>query len=108
MKLRANHEAFVRHRVPIKPFISVKAFCMFSLFYPLLLLLHDIHCFTNGNGRYFRLMADLIMEKLYRKTFFTWGNADLVKANETKDTYIKAVRKVDIYDVRPLISFANS
>ena len=26
----------------------------------------SIHCFANGNGRHSRLMADLIMEKLYK------------------------------------------
>jgi Fic-DOC domain mobile mystery protein B len=31
----------------------------------------SIHCFANGNGRHSRLMSDLIMEKLYNKTFFS-------------------------------------
>lgn len=33
----------------------------------------SIHCFSNGNGRHSRLMADLIIQKLYRLPVFTWG-----------------------------------
>ena len=68
----------------------------------------SIHCFANGNGRHSRLMADLIMEKLYNCEFFSWGSANLVKATETRSNYIKAVRKADNNDIEPLISFAKS
>ncbi len=68
----------------------------------------SIHCFANGNGRHSRLMADLIMEKLYDSNFFSWGSANLVKATETRSNYIKAVRKADNNDIEPLISFAKS
>lgn len=68
----------------------------------------SIHCFANGNGRHSRLMADLIMEKLYNKTFFSWGSTNLVKATETRSNYIKAVKKADEYEMLPLIAFAKS
>jgi Fic-DOC domain mobile mystery protein B len=68
----------------------------------------SIHCFANGNGRHSRLMADLIMEKLYNKTFFSWGSTNLVKANETRTNYIKAVKKADQHDMLPLLAFAKS
>ena len=68
----------------------------------------SIHCFANGNGRHSRLMADLIMEKLYDSTFFSWGSSNLVKATETRSNYIQAVRKADNNDIEPLISFAKS
>lgn len=68
----------------------------------------SINCFANGNGRHTRLMADLIMEKLYNCEFFSWGSANLVKATETRSNYIKAVRKADNNDIEPLISFAKS
>ena len=68
----------------------------------------SINCFANGNGRHSRLMADLIMEKLYNCEFFSWGSANLVKATETRSNYIKAVRKADNNDIEPLISFAKS
>jgi Fic-DOC domain mobile mystery protein B len=68
----------------------------------------SIHCFANGNGRHSRLIADLIMEKLYNNKFFSWGSANLVKANETRNDYIQAVRKADKNDIQPLIAFAKS
>ncbi len=68
----------------------------------------SIHCFANGNGRHSRLMADLIMEKLYKNTFFSWGSTNLVKATETRSNYIKAVKKADQHEMLPLIAFAKS
>jgi Fic-DOC domain mobile mystery protein B len=68
----------------------------------------SIHCFANGNGRHSRLMADLIMEKLYNEKFFSWGSTNLVKATETRTAYIKAVKKADQQDLLPLIDFAKS
>ena len=68
----------------------------------------SIHCFSNGNGRHSRLMADLIMEKVFNATFFSWGSTNLVKANETRTAYIKAVKMADKHDLNPLIDFAKS
>ena len=68
----------------------------------------SIHCFSNGNGRHSRLMADLIMEKLFNSTFFSWGSSNLVKATETRNAYIKAVKMADKQDLQPLIVFAKS
>lgn len=68
----------------------------------------SIHCFSNGNGRHSRLMADLIMEKVFNATFFSWGSTNLVKANETRTAYIKAVKMADKHDLTPLIDFAKS
>jgi Fic-DOC domain mobile mystery protein B len=68
----------------------------------------SIHCFANGNGRHSRLMADLIMEKLFNRTIFTWGNANLVKPTEARGNYIKALREADKHDLESLIAFAKS
>jgi Fic-DOC domain mobile mystery protein B len=68
----------------------------------------SVHCFPNGNGRHSRLMADLIMVKLYNQTFFTWGSNNLIKATDARKNYINAIREADNYDVQPLIDFANS
>lgn len=68
----------------------------------------SIHCFANGNGRHSRLMADLIMEKLYNEKFFSWGSTNLVKATDVRAEYIKAVKKADQQDLLPLIAFAKS
>lgn len=68
----------------------------------------SIHCFANGNGRHARLMADLILEKLYGERFFTWGNTSLVNATEARTTYIKAIKMADKNEIQPLIAFAKS
>ena len=68
----------------------------------------SIHCFSNGNGRHSRLMADLIIEKLFSKPFFTWGGNNLVKKNSSRDKYIIAVKKGDANEIQPLIDFAKS
>jgi Fic-DOC domain mobile mystery protein B len=68
----------------------------------------SIHCFANGNGRHSRLMADLIIEKLYNIKSFSWGSANLVKASEARSNYIQAVRKADNSEIQPLIAFAKS
>ena len=68
----------------------------------------SIHCFPNGNGRHSRLMADLIMEKLYNKPFLTWGGSSLVKSNEKRKEYINAIKIADGQDLRQLIMFAKS
>lgn len=68
----------------------------------------SIHCFSNGNGRHSRLMADLIMEKLFNQSFFTWGGRNLVKQSEHRSSYIRAVRLADQNKIQSLIDFAKS
>ena len=67
----------------------------------------SIHCFPNGNGRHSRLIADLIMTKLFNKSYFTWGNSNLIKANEVRKTYIKALQEADNQNYKPLMAFAK-
>ena len=67
----------------------------------------SIHCFPNGNGRHSRLFADLIMTKLFNKKYFTWGNSNLVKADEVRETYIKALKEADNQNFAALIKFAK-
>jgi Fic-DOC domain mobile mystery protein B len=68
----------------------------------------SIHCFPNGNGRHSRLMADLIMEKIYGEPILTWGRSNLVKSSDKRKAYIKAIKMADNHDLQPLISFAKS
>lgn len=68
----------------------------------------SIHCFSNGNGRHSRLMADLIMEKLFNATFFSWGSINLVKVTDARKAYIKAIKMADKQDLQPLVVFAKS
>ena len=66
----------------------------------------QIHPFVNGNGRHARLIADLMM--FYAKhERFTWGGHEPIDAEgQTRDWYLRALRKADagIYD--ELIQFA--
>ena len=68
----------------------------------------SIHCFPNGNGRHSRLMADIIIEKLFNKKPFTWGEFNLFKANATRKAYLNAVKAADLNDYQPLLDFAYS
>ena len=68
----------------------------------------SIHCFPNGNGRHSRLMADLIMEKLYREPFLSWGSSNLVNVTDKRKEYIAALKLADKRQIEPLISFAKS
>ncbi|WP_396601733.1 mobile mystery protein B [Algibacter sp. R77976] len=68
----------------------------------------SIHCFPNGNGRHSRMMADIIMESIFGKEIFSWHQSNMVKANETRKEYIKALRKADNGNITPLIKFAKN
>lgn len=68
----------------------------------------SIHCFPNGNGRHSRLMADLISIKLFNEDYFTWGNSNLIEANEMREKYIKSLKEADNHNYEPLITFAKS
>jgi Fic-DOC domain mobile mystery protein B len=69
----------------------------------------SIHCFSNGNGRHSRMMADLIIENIFGKPIFTWGaNTDLTKANDTRKEYLNAINAADKNDIAPLLKFARS
>ncbi len=68
----------------------------------------SIHCFANGNGRHSRLMADLIIEKIFDKPVFSWGGNSLVRQTDTRNSYIKAVKLADNNELQPLIEFAQS
>jgi Fic-DOC domain mobile mystery protein B len=68
----------------------------------------SIHCFPNGNGRHSRLMADIIIEKLFHKKSFSWGADNLSKESNTRKEYLKAVKEADNNKYQPLLDFANS
>ena len=68
----------------------------------------SIHCFPNGNGRHSRMMADIIMESIFDEALFTWHQSNMVKANETRQAYINALREADNGNVKPLMEFAKN
>ena len=67
-----------------------------------------IHPFSNGNGRHARLMADLILEKIFNKEPFSWGRVNLAKTGDVRAMYIKALKKADNYDYEVLLKFVRS
>ncbi|MCX6151999.1 MAG: mobile mystery protein B [Ignavibacteriales bacterium] len=68
----------------------------------------SIHPFANGNGRHSRLMADVLINKGFGKSYFTWGSQSLTKESEARSAYIKALREADNLDYKSLIKFARS
>ena len=68
----------------------------------------SIHCFPNGNGRHSRMMADIIMESIFGNEIFSWNQSNMVKANEIRYQYIKALRKADNGNYKQLIEFAKN
>jgi Fic-DOC domain mobile mystery protein B len=66
-----------------------------------------IHPFPNGNGRWSRLMADILIVKLGGKRF-SWGGGTLRAADETRKTYIAALKSEDNEDFAPLFAFVQS
>jgi Fic-DOC domain mobile mystery protein B len=68
----------------------------------------SIHCFPNGNGRHSRLMADIIIEKIYKQPVFSWGAANLTDEGDTRKSYLKAVKTADTGDYSLLLAFARS
>lgn len=75
-----------------------------------------IHCFPNGNGRHSRLMADIIIEKLYMQPVFTWGAAhslskgaaNLYSEGDARAAYLTAIKAADRDDYSLLLAFARS
>lgn len=67
-----------------------------------------IHCFSNGNGRHSRMMADIIMESIFKMEIFSWHQSNMVKGDEVRKTYISALKEADDGNIEPLIKFAKS
>ena len=66
-----------------------------------------IHPFPNGNGRWSRLMADILAVRLGQPRF-SWGRSTLRTADKTRQAYIGALRAADNHDFTTLIAFARS
>ena len=67
----------------------------------------SVHPFPNGNGRWSRLAADLLIVRQGGDRF-TWGGADIQADRDRKRMYIDALHAADDHDLEPLISFARS
>lgn len=68
----------------------------------------SIHCFSNGNGRHSRLMADIIATKVYDRPEFSWGARSYSGKDDARKAYLTAVKMADRGDFGPLLEFARS
>jgi Fic-DOC domain mobile mystery protein B len=68
----------------------------------------SIHCFSNGNGRHSRMIADMIIEKIYQLPVFSWGGTNLSDEKDIRAQYLKAIRKADQGEFDSLLKFARS
>jgi Fic-DOC domain mobile mystery protein B len=68
----------------------------------------SVHPFTDGNGRWSRLMADVLAARLEQPRF-TWGSDADLEAGEMRQKYIDALRIADHqHDFAALLAFARS
>lgn len=67
----------------------------------------SIHCFPNGNGRHFRIMADIIRNIIFGKDFFNWSASKDVKDEVIRIQYIDSLKTADNGNIKPLIEFAS-
>ena len=68
----------------------------------------SIHCFPNGNGRHSRMIADIMIEKIFQMPVFSWGGASPSVDMDIRAQYLKAIRKADKGDFDLLLKFARS
>jgi Fic-DOC domain mobile mystery protein B len=66
-----------------------------------------VHPFPNGNGRWSRLAADLMIIQLGGSRF-TWGRANLQADGGVRRAYVDALHAADEHDLAPLIGFSRS
>lgn len=70
-----------------------------------------IHPFPNGNGRFSRLITDILLEKNGQSSF-TWGQktsrSPIEAESVLRDEYLAALREADDKKIARLIKFAKS
>jgi len=66
-----------------------------------------IHPFPNGNGRFSRTMADLLLVA-NGAARSTWGAGNLISESETRERYLAALRAADHKNYGPLLDFVRS
>jgi Fic-DOC domain mobile mystery protein B len=66
-----------------------------------------IHPFPNGNGRWSRLMADILVARLGQPRF-TWGGNSLQIEGDIRRAYIEALQAADRHDFTSLLVFSRS
>jgi len=68
-----------------------------------------IHPFPNGNGRFSRIMGDIMMEKVFGVSAIDWtAGTDLQAITDRRQQYIAALRAADRGDFDLLMSFVGN
>lgn len=68
----------------------------------------SIHCFPNGNRRHSRLMADIIINKIFKKPIFTRGSFNILKHGDSRSAYLAALKTADVDDYSLSLDFART
>ena len=64
-----------------------------------------VHPFNNGNGRWSRLAADAVLQRLANQPPLTWATDTLVVDSAERKAYIAALKKADNGDIAPLFDY---
>lgn len=66
-----------------------------------------IHPFNNGNGRWSRMCADILLQA-HGRSRFEWAGSQLTEQNDVREEYLKALRHADkTEDYKLLLDFAR-
>jgi Fic-DOC domain mobile mystery protein B len=66
-----------------------------------------IHPFANGNGRLSRLLADIMMERIFKKPRFSWSFSRSGLRASWRADYHQALVEADNYKYERLLNFAK-
>ena len=66
-----------------------------------------VHPFPNGNGRFSRMMTDILLKNMGEDRF-TWGRISLVKETVMRQAYVRALRDADDGDIELLLAFVRT
>jgi Fic-DOC domain mobile mystery protein B len=66
-----------------------------------------IHPFANGNGRFSRTIADLLLVQ-HGAERFSWGAGNLLAEGDVRQRYLNALRAADGRDYASLLAFVRS
>lgn len=66
-----------------------------------------IHPFSNGNGRHSRLIADLMMERVFNKPKFSWSFNSAKSKFIWRQEYYQALARADEGDYQDLLKFVQ-
>lgn len=68
----------------------------------------QIHCYPNGNGRHARIVADIILEKIYKVNPLPWVYSNLLQPHNERNDYISALKAADKGDYSLLLKFGGA